>query len=592
MPIQQLPLAKGLGKDYRNADYVDLLPVNMLATPKEVLNASGYLRSFPGLEKRSDVAGVSRGAEFNTVSSSVYRVAGERIYKAGVEVGSVTGSSRVSMAHSSTSQAVAANGVLTMYRYDGTVKTLQNWPEEVITPPKSNPVKDWISTSGTAANNKFSVTAENAVGTFLIKVTPKTSTGVSGTLMQITEDMWSADQSQPVSTTVPYITNLKVTGVPTAGTDVTIEYTLNIPSGVTGTNASEFVVTQEIGEVVTKYPQYDIGSVRDACRARGRYIWVKDGTQTFGVTDLEDESHPDRFRPFYTAESQPDGIIGCGIWRDFVVMFGSSTIEFFSLTGSAETTAAIYIAQPSLMVNKGIAGTYCKTEFGDSFAFISSQATGAPSIYMVSNGQASPIASATVEKVLRGYTADELSTGVLEATRFDGHEILIVHLPRHVMCYDAAAAQNGAQWCILKTGLSDMVHRSIDYMFEGNEITVGDKISAITGRLIFDASSQYGSQAEHLLYTPMFKADGARVFDFELEASTGVSQVAERLFISATADGINYGREQMVGSNAPFIYDKRVIWRRIGRIRKNIGFKVRVVTKSPVTLSGCSIRLE
>lgn len=41
MPIQQLPLMKGTGRDYRNVDYVDLLPVNMLATPKEVLGANG-----------------------------------------------------------------------------------------------------------------------------------------------------------------------------------------------------------------------------------------------------------------------------------------------------------------------------------------------------------------------------------------------------------------------------------------------------------------------------------------------------------------------------------------------------------------------
>lgn len=34
MPIQQLPLMKGVGKDFRNADYIDYLPVNMLATPK------------------------------------------------------------------------------------------------------------------------------------------------------------------------------------------------------------------------------------------------------------------------------------------------------------------------------------------------------------------------------------------------------------------------------------------------------------------------------------------------------------------------------------------------------------------------------
>lgn len=125
-----------------------------------------------------------------------------------------------------------------------------------------------------------------------------------------------------------------------------------------------------------------------------------------------------------------------------------------------------------------------------------------------------------------------------------------------------------------------------------NRITVGDKSESVTGYLKFDISSQYGKQQEHILYTPMFKADNARVFDFELEAATGVSQFAERLFISATADGSNYGREQMISANSPFIYDKRVLWRRIGRIRKNIGFKIRVITSSPVTLSGCSVRVE
>lgn len=115
---------------------------------------------------------------------------------------------------------------------------------------------------------------------------------------------------------------------------------------------------------------------------------------------------------------------------------------------------------------------------------------------------------------------------------------------------------------------------------------------ASTGTLKFDISSQYGEQQEHLLFTPMFKADNARVFDLELESSTGIAQYADRLFLSATTDGINYGREQMIEQTAPFVYDKRVIWKRIGRIRKNIAFKIRVITKSPVTLSGCQIRIE
>lgn len=472
MPTMQLPISKGLGKDFRNADYVDLLPVNMLATPKEVLDSAGYMRSFPGVEKLSDVAGVSRGAQFNAVNNEAYRVLGGNIYRNGVSIGSVSGSARVSMAYSVTSQSIAVNGIMTLYRYDGEVKTLSNWPPD------------------------------------------------------------------------------------------------------------------------TNHPTYDIGYVRDICRLRGRYIWVKDGTGTFGATDLENESHPDRLRPFYSAESQPDGIQGCGIWRDFVVMFGTSTIEYFSLTGATDASAAIYVSQPSLMVQKGIAGTYCKTTFGDSFAFISHQSTGSPSVYVINSGQAGLIATASIEKILREYSANELSKGVMETVRFDVHEILIIHLPRHVLCYDASASQNGSQWAVLKTGFNDDIYRAIDFIYEGNRITVGDKSEPMTGYLKFDISSQYGKQQEHILYTPMFKANNSRVFDFELEAATGVSQFAERLFISATADGSNYGREQMISANSPFIYDKRVLWRMIGRIRKNIGFKVRVITSSPVTLSGCSVRVE
>lgn len=36
MPIQQLPLMKGVGKDFRNADYIDYLPVNMLAIQRHI----------------------------------------------------------------------------------------------------------------------------------------------------------------------------------------------------------------------------------------------------------------------------------------------------------------------------------------------------------------------------------------------------------------------------------------------------------------------------------------------------------------------------------------------------------------------------
>lgn len=472
MPIQQLPLMKGVGKDFTNADYVDFLPVNMLATPKEVLNSSGYLRSFPGIEKVSDVSGVSRGALFNTYQNKVYRVLGGSLYRGVDAIDTVFGTKRISMAYGRTSHAVCTEGLIVEYQYSGARKIITNWP---------------------------------------------------------------------------------------------------VDSG---------------------FAQYDLGFARDITRQKGRYAWSKDGTDSFFISDLEDESHPDRYAAEYRAESQPDGIIGIGSWRDYIVCFGANTTEYFTATGASTVGSALYVANPAYMVQKGIAGTHCKCIYMDSFAIISNPATGAPSVYVIDSGRANIIATASIEKIIRSYTADELSTAVMESLRFDSHELLIIHLPDQCLVYDGAASQSGPQWSVIKSGLSHAPHRAIDFMYEGNEITCGDKTNAYLGRLNFKLSSQYGEHQEHELFTPLFKADNARIFDLELESSTGVEQIAEKMFISATTDGVNYGREQMIPWNAPFVYDKRALWKRVGRVRKNIGFKFRIVTSYPVTLSGCQVRIE
>jgi hypothetical protein len=473
MPTTQLPLMKGLGKNYASADYLDLLPVNMLATPKEVLDASGYLRSFPGIQKTASVRGTSRGVIFNAYEGVVYRVCGEMLYRNGLEYAGLIGTGRVSMAYSYNSHAVCAGGLYVLYGYDGVIRQVANWD----------------------------------------------------------------------------------------------------PS--------------------TGYTQYDLGATLDICRNRSRYVWSKGGSDSFFVSDLEDESKPDRYSAEYRAESQPDGIIGIDNWRDFVVCFGTTTIEYFSLTGaSGGPGVSLYQSQPSLMVQKGIAGTYCKTKFADSHAIISNPATGAPSVYLINSGSIQGIATASIERILNGYTSAELATGVMESLRFLAHELLIIHLPRHVLVFDGSVTQGGLQWSVLSTGLSGEPHRAIDYIYQDNFISCADKREGLLGALRDGISSQYDQHQEHLLYTPMFRAGGSRVFDFELESSTGSPQIAEKMFISATTDGINYGREQMLSWNQPFNYDRRVLWRRIGRVRKNIGFKIRVIASSPVTLSGCQVRIE
>lgn len=475
MPIQQIPLMKGLNKSPITADYIDALPVNMLAVSKQILNSNGYLKSFPGIKKHSDVAGVSRGGMFNSHENTAYRVLGTSLYKGQSAIADVTisGSERVAMACSYNSQAVAVDGKLTLYFYTGTIKTVSNW------------------------------------------------------------------------------------------------------------------------DVSTGYKQYDLGEVGDLCRNRGRYIFSKKGGDSFFVTDTEDESKPDRYSAQYRAESQPDGIIGIDSIKDFVVCFGTTTTEYFVLTGAASGVgSALYAPQSNMLIPIGIAGKFCKTKFAGGHAIISHPATGAPSIYVLQSGSYQQIATASIEKLLQSYTAEELATSVLESLRFEGHQLLLVHLPRVTLVFDASVTDGGAQWAIVKSGLDGDVYRAIDFIYEGNAFTCGDKTSPHLGQLDASIASQYGDDSEHILYTPLIKADGARLFDLELEISSGVSQKVSSIVLSTTADGINYSMEKVIGHNIPLVYDKRLLRRRIGYVRKNIGFKIRTISGYPVVLSGLQVRVE
>lgn len=472
MPIQQLPLIRGDGRNPHNLNYIDRIPVNMLAVQKNVMGAAGYMRSFPGLRKISDVAGVSRGVFFNALKKKVYRVLGNSVYCDSSVIGSASGADRVSLACSENSQAAAINGRMVLFRYDGLVKYLDNW------------------------------------------------------------------------------------------------------------------------DASTGYSQYDIGSIRDICRVNARYVWLKDGCAIFGITDLEDESKPDRYRAFYTAIAVPDNLIGIGELRGNIVCFGSASIEFFSLTGYSDPSQPVYVPNPALLVQRGIAGTHCKTRFLDMWAFISSASSGIPSVMLLSPGSAQKISTPFIDSVLAEYTADELAQAFLEAIRITSHELLIVHLPWHTFVYDASVKGGEPAWSALKTGTEDAVYRACDFVFDGSVITAADKTEGIMGVSDTSISSQYDKDSEHILFTPVFHCERSRLFDLTVESSAGLSVSPVNMFLSKTEDGLIYSMEKIIPLEKPSDWTRKVIQRVVGFVRSNIGFRLRIISGKPVTLSCLKVRIE
>lgn len=590
MPEIQIPLVKGQGKSPKNADYVDLLPTNIIPIVREAEGAAGYFRFWPGLTKVADVAGVSRGSHWNTVKDAVYRVMGGKLYLGAVSVGDASGSGRVSMAHGRTSQAVVVSGQLKLYRYDGEVKTVENWPANEVFSGETKTVQ---TTQHSKDGDTLKMTPSNETGQLTLTITPTNGNNKLGDPISIAESQWSTGVSQTAPDTgTPYITDLKVSGVKFAGAILTVTYTFNpnpvtpgSPTPAEEKDISKLVWVQVTQDTSTPNAQYDFTPVGDVCRIRGRYVFAQAGTDTFWLTSLEDESKPDLTAPAYRAENMPDGILAVREYRDFILAFGSSTIEFFRLTGDASNLVQF---ASSYMVPIGIAGQFCVTEFADSFAFITSPARGQVIVAVMGQGTYSQISDRNTNKILSEYTKAELAGSFVESLKTDDNQFLILHLPRHTMVYNATSGL----WSILKTGLGDNTHRAIDYRNEGDTVTCGDRLSPFLGKQDLTTSAQYGEDQEIILYSPLVGVEKSVMYDMQITANSGLASNVRRIFVSSTSDGINYGDEESIEFDGPWQWLRRAIKRRVGRIRLRIGFKLRIVGATPCTLSNFRARIE
>lgn len=590
MPEIQIPLVKGQGKSFKNADYVDLLPTNIVPIVSEAEGAAGYFRFWPGITKLADVNGVSRGSHWNTVKDAAYRVMGGKLYLGQSEVSDVPAGGRVSMAHGRNSQAVSVNGELRLYGYDGTVNTVTNWPANEVFPGETKTIQ---TTQHNANGDTLKITASNEVGELTLTVTPTNGGNVSGSPISIAESQWATgvSQSAPAAGT-PYITDLKVSGVKFAGATLTVSYTFNANGG-DATDISKLVwvqVTQDTVIPNQQYPNLGTKPIGDVCRLRGRYIFNFAGTDTFMLTSLDDESKPDLIAAEYRAENMPDGILAMRDWRDFILAFGSSTIEYFRLTGGELTTGSqsLVTFSSSYMVPIGIAGQFCLADFADSFAFITSPAKGQVIVALMGQGTYSQISDRNTNKILAGYSKQELAGSFVESLKTEDNQFLILHLPRHTLVYNATSGL----WNLLKTGLADATHRAVDYRNEGDTVTCGDKLTGFMGVQEQTTSAQYGEDQEIILYSPLINVERGLMFDMQITANSGLASEVRRIFVSSTADGINYGPEKPIEFDGPWQWLRRAIIRKVGQVVIRLGFKLRIVGATPCTLSNLKARIE
>ena len=322
------------------------------------------------------------------------------------------------------------------------------------------------------------------------------------------------------------------------------------------------------GTSFTTVTDPDLGNVIDGCWIAG-YFMSTDGTSLI-VTELADPTSVDPLK-YGSSESDPDPIKAVDKLRNEAYALNRYTIEVFQNVGGNNFP---FQRVTGAQIPRGVIGTHAYCQLLNTFAFLGSGRNEAPAIYLMTAGNTQKISSQEVDKILTGYTEDQLSEVVMESRTDDGHERAYVHLPDRCLVYDAASSQALGQqvWYVQTSGLEDLgVYRGRNLVRCYNEWLVEDPTSTKLGRLDETISTHYGDSISWDFGTIILYNDGNGliVHEIELVALTGhVSATANPVIWSSySLDGETWSQERPKAAGKQGQRAKRIVWRRCGKFR-------------------------
>jgi len=338
------------------------------------------------------------------------------------------------------------------------------------------------------------------------------------------------------------------------------------------------------GTALTEVTDIDLGSPIDGCWIDG-YYFLTDGEYIYH-TDITSESSIDPLK-FATSEISPDPTLSVGRTQDnLVIVFNRYTTEYF-INEANEQFAFSRLNQKAVSV--GIVGTHCWCEMGGDIYILGGSKGSQVSLMLLGAGQAQSVTTRSVNKIIAKYTEAQLSLCKIEARMEAEDHLIYVHLPNDTLVFNSTIAKAfglSSAWSILKSGQNQW--RCINGVRDPlqNKWVYGDKIDSRIGTLNTEIASQYGEPVHTEFYSPLVPIESLSVDSIEINTIPGFSATNENIFISTTRDGSQYSQEWSQEATMANQYNDRFIVRRLGYVRKNIGFKFRSLNRGKLNVSG------
>lgn len=346
------------------------------------------------------------------------------------------------------------------------------------------------------------------------------------------------------------------------------------------------------GSTVDQVTDADLGDVLDFVFIDG-YFMTTDGEHLV-VTDLNDPTRVDPIK-YGSSEIDPDPLIGLMRIKGEVHACNRNTIEVFENVGG-EGFPFSPIEGAILM--KGIVGSQAKAYALDTFFFVGGGRGEELAVYAASSGKAERVSTDEIDMEINALTVEEQAEIEMEARKFDGMDVIYIHLPDKTWCYNATtsvAAEQPSWFC-----LTSSTGESGEYRLRNWTLAFGRWICGDTSDsqiMIETDSPNHGDDMVAWEFGTVGVYNGAKgaiVHDVELIGLPGSAPLEESptIFHSWSSDGKTWSNEQATSAGVQGAYNTRMKWWRCGMFRVLRIFKFRGVTSTPMAFTAVEANLE
>jgi len=277
----------------------------------------------------------------------------------------------------------------------------------------------------------------------------------------------------------------------------------------------------------------------------------------------------------YTAESDPDDIVGLQVYSNKLFVLGSEVTEEFN------NNAGIF-QRTGFFIDKGLYAPFSTIATNNSFMWIGGGTNERAAIWTLNGNTPVKVSTTAIESALQNFTLEQIEQAFAYSYAKNGAYFVGFSLPTKTFEINTITGKwnERTSQIINSKGLTEVIRWRVNSVVTAyNRVLCGDSQDGRIGSIEVDTYTEYNSEIIRTFSTQALSDQGNAIIISQLEATmeAGVGDlttVDPKIRVSISKDGKSFDNEltREIGEIGQF--ERRAIFYRLGRYPRMCIIKV------------------